>query len=85
MNKINYQLKTLVIFRLNNIWYEYKTVYILHGDDIEDAEYIKSKLAQLEEYKDVEFKIEYLGFIVSAHGGVGNICLTYTSDNRKKK
>ena len=75
-------LNRLVELFKENYNHEYKTVYILHGDHIEDAEYIKSKLDQLEEFKDVEFKIEYLGFTVGAHGGVGNICLSYTSNNR---
>ena len=75
-------LNRLIELFKENYNHEYKTVYILHGNKVEDAEYIKSKLVEVEEYKDVDFRVEYLGFIVSAHGGVGNMCLTYTSNNR---
>lgn len=64
--------------------YNFKSeyVYILHGDKVEDAEFIKEEIEKDERFKDVKIIIDYLGVIVGAHGGPGNICLCYTADKR---
>ncbi len=59
-----------------------KHVYILHGDKLVDAEYIKSEIESDPKYKDVEFHVEFLGKIVGAHGGPGNICICFSSEQR---
>lgn len=60
---------------------ESEYVYILHGDKIADAEFVRDEILKEEKFKNVNIIIEYLGTIVGAHGGVGNICLCYTSDS----
>ncbi len=62
--------------------FESEYVYVLHGDKIEDADYIVNEIKKDEKFKDVNFIIDLLGVIVGAHGGPGNICLTYTANNR---
>lgn len=57
-------------------------VYILHGDKVADAEFIRDEILKDERFKDCEFNINYLGEIVGAHGGPGNICLCFTSESR---
>ena len=61
---------------------ESEYVYILHGDKEEDAMAIKNEILKDERFKDVKIKIEYLGVIVGAHGGPGNLCLCYTANSR---
>lgn len=61
---------------------ESEYVYILHGDKEEDALAIKNEILKDERFKDVKIKIEYLGVIVGAHGGPGNLCLCYTANLR---
>ena len=61
---------------------ESEYVYILHGDKEEDALAIKNEILKDERFKDVKIKIEYLGVIVGAHGGPGNLCLCYTANSR---
>ena len=65
-----------------NYNFESEYVYVLHGDKIEDADYIVNEIKKDEKFKDVNFIIDLLGVIVGAHGGPGNICLTYTANNR---
>ena len=64
----------------NNYNFESEFVYVLHGDKVEDAEYIVNELKKDSKFEKVEFIIEYLGVVVGSHGGPGNLCLTYTSD-----
>lgn len=62
--------------------FESEYVYVLHGDKVEDAEFIVNEIKKEEKFEKVNFIIDYLGVIVGAHGGPGNICLTYTANNR---
>ena len=62
--------------------FESEYVYVLHGDKVEDAEYIINEIKKEEKFNKVNFIIDYLGVIVGAHGGPGNICLTYTANER---
>ena len=57
-------------------------VYVLHGDKVEDAEFIVEELKKDEKFANVNFIIDFLGVIVGAHGGPGNMCMTYTSNKR---
>lgn len=65
-----------------NYNFESEYVYVLHGDKVQDAELIVNEIKKDEKFKDVNCIIDYLGVIVGAHGGPGNICLCYTADNR---
>ena len=62
--------------------FESEFVYVSHGDKVEDAEYIVNELKKDEKFAKVNFIINLLGVIVGAHGGPGNICLSYTADIR---
>ena len=66
----------------NNYNFESDMVYVLHGDKLEDAQYVVDELKKDDRFKNINFIIEYLGVIVGAHGGPGNICLTYTANKR---
>lgn len=74
-------LRLVEMFKEN---YNFKSeyVYILHGDKLEDAEFVKNEILKDEKFKGVKFIVDYLGVIVGAHGGPGNICLCYTSNKR---
>ena len=65
-----------------NYNFESEFVYVLHGDKIQDAELVVNEIKKDEKFANVNFIIEYLGVIVGAHGGPGNICLTYTAKKR---
>lgn len=62
--------------------FESEYVYVLHGDKVQDAEYIINEIKKEEKFNKVNFIVDYLGVIVGAHGGPGNICLTYTANER---
>jgi len=62
--------------------FESKYLYILHGDKYEDADFISDTIKKDERFKDVKIIIDYLGVIVGAHGGPGNICMCYTANQR---
>ncbi len=65
-----------------NYNFESDRVYVLHSDKVEDAEFIVNEIKKDSKFKKVNFIIDYLGVIVGAHGGPGNICLTYTSNKK---
>lgn len=65
-----------------NYNFESDYVYVQHGDKIEDAQFIVNEIKKDEKYQNLNFVIDYLGVIVGAHGGPGNICLSYTSNKR---
>ena len=65
-----------------NYNFESEYVYVLHGDKVEDANYIIEEIKQDEKFNNVNFIVDYLGVIVGAHGGPGNICLCYTAKMR---
>jgi len=62
--------------------FESEYVYILHGDKYADADYIKREIMKDDKYSDVKFIVDYLGVIVGAHGGPGNMCICFTSSER---
>ena len=62
--------------------HESEYVYILHGDKLQDAEFIRDEIKKDERFKDTNIIIDYLGYIVGAHGGPGNICTCYTASSR---
>lgn len=74
-------LKMIEHFK-NNYNFESELVYVLHGDKVEDAEFIVNEIKKDDKFRPVKFIIEYLGVIVGAHGGPGNICMTYTAKQR---
>ena len=65
-----------------NYNFESKYVYILHGDSYSEADYMRDLILKDEKFKDVKFIIDYLGVIVGAHGGAGNMCICYTANKR---
>lgn len=65
-----------------NYNFESEFVYVLHGDKLEDAEFIVNEIKKDDKFAKVNFIIDFLGVVVGAHGGPGNICLTYTADKR---
>lgn len=74
-------LKMVEYFKANyNFESEY--VYILHGDKYVDAEFIKDEILKDEKFKSCKLIVDYLGIIVGAHGGPGNLCMCFTADKR---
>ena len=65
-----------------NYNFESDLVYVLHSDKIQDAQYIVNEIKKESKFHKVNFIVDYLGVIVGAHGGPGNICLTYTANKR---
>ncbi len=58
---------------------EYKTVFISHGDCIEDASYLASLIRA--EW-GIESVIGYVGPVIGAHSGPGTLALFYIGDER---
>lgn len=65
-----------------NYNFESEFVYVLHSDKVQDAEFIVNEIKKDNKFEKCNFVIDYLGVIVGAHGGPGNICLTYTANKR---
>ena len=61
---------------------ENETLFICHGDCIEDAEVLKDMI--LEEVKFKNVVINYVGNVVGAHGGPGVIAAIFLADSRCK-
>ena len=57
-----------------------QTMFISHGDCIEDAEYLAEKLKSELSVKDVI--ISYVGPVIGAHSGPGTLALFYIGTNR---
>ena len=57
-----------------------QTMFISHGDCIEDAEYLAEKLKSELSVKDVI--INYVGPVIGAHSGPGTLALFYIGTNR---
>ena len=57
-----------------------QTMFISHGDCIEDAEYLAAKLKSELGVKDVI--ISYVGPVIGAHSGPGTLALFYIGTNR---
>ena len=57
-----------------------QTVFISHGDCIEDAEYLASKLRETMGVKDIH--IGYVGPVIGAHSGPGTLALFFLGKER---
>lgn len=60
---------------------EEQTIYITHGDCIEDAIYLRDLL--MREIKVKNVVINYLGPIIGTHTGPGLICIAFVGKGRK--
>lgn len=59
---------------------EHQLYYICHGDCMEDAEYLKSKI--LAAYPESEVMIGYTGTVIGAHSGPGTLALFFLGTER---
>ena len=59
---------------------ENEILYIMHGDALEEAEYLKETILQELNFKEV--KIEYIGTVIGTHGGPGTIAAVFFGDER---
>nr|WP_312575956.1 DegV family protein [Sedimentibacter sp.] len=59
---------------------EKQTVFISHGDCIEDAEYVKELVKSKLKVKDIV--INYVDPVIGAHSGPGTVALFYIGTNR---
>ena len=57
-----------------------QTVFISHGDCLEDAEYLADKIKEEFGIKDIE--ISYVGPVIGAHSGPGTLALFFLGTNR---
>lgn len=60
---------------------EEQTIFISHGDCIEDAEYLKSLIVSEVKVKDVI--VNYLGPIIGTHTGPGLLCVAFIGKERE--
>ena len=60
---------------------EEQTIYITHGDCIEDAEYLKSQI--IREVNVKKIIVNYLGPIIGTHTGPGLICIAFVGKDRE--
>lgn len=60
--------------------YENKTVFICHGDCIEDARYLEKKVR--ERYGVEEVVIGYTGAVIGSHSGPGTLALFFLGEHR---
>ena len=59
---------------------ESQTVFISHGDAIEDAEYLADRIKDELHVKEV--KIGYVGPVIGAHAGLGVLALFFIGSER---
>ncbi len=59
---------------------EKQTMFISHGDCLEDAQYLESILK--EQYHVPEVKINYVGPVIGSHSGPGTLALFFVGKNR---
>jgi len=59
---------------------EEQTIFINHGDCIEDAEYLRDML--LDGFKVKDVKINYVGPTMGSHTGPGMLCLIFMGEDR---
>lgn len=60
--------------------YDNSTMFISHGDCIEDAEYLKKLLT--EQYGVKQVYINYVGAVIGSHSGPGTLALFFLGDHR---
>lgn len=59
---------------------ENEILYIMHGDVLEEAQYLKGIILQELNFKDV--KVEYIGTVIGTHGGPGTIAAVFCGNER---
>lgn len=59
---------------------ENETLYICHGDCLEDAETLKNMILEEVKFKDVV--INYVGNVIGAHAGPGVLAVLFLGNNR---
>ena len=59
---------------------ENEILYIMHGDVLEEAQYLKGIILQELNFKDV--KVEYIGTVIGTHGGPGTIATVFWGNER---
>ena len=59
---------------------ENEILYIMHGDVLEEAQYLKEIILQELNFKDV--KVEYIGTVIGTHGGPGTIATVFWGNER---
>jgi DegV family protein with EDD domain len=59
---------------------EGQTIYISHGDCIEDAEYLKKKIIEALPIKEVV--INYIGPVIGSHSGPGTLAVFFFGNDR---
>lgn len=57
-----------------------QTMFICHGDCLEDAEYLKKLL--MEQYQVPEIRINYTGPVIGSHSGPGTLALFFLGEHR---
>ena len=57
-----------------------QTVYISHGDCLEDAEYVKKEIMNRMPIDDI--KINYVGPVIGSHSGPGTLAIFYVGKDR---
>ena len=68
------------IIKENAINIENEILYIMHGDVLEEAQYLKEIILQELNFKDV--KVEYIGTVIGTHGGPGTIATVFWGNER---
>ena len=68
------------IVKENAINIENEILYIMHGDVLEEAQYLKEIILQELNFKDV--KVEYIGTVIGTHGGPGTIATVFWGNER---
>ena len=68
------------IVKENAINIENEILYIMHGDVLEEAQYLKGIILQELNFKDV--KVEYIGTVIGTHGGPGTIAAVFWGNER---
>ena len=68
------------IIKENAINIENEILYIMHGDVLEEAQYLKEIILQELNFKDV--KVEYIGTVIGTHGGPGTIAAVFCGNER---
>lgn len=61
-------------------WEEKRTIFISHGDCIEDAEYLAARLKN--ELGIKEIFIDFVGSVIGSHSGPGTLAVFYLGDQR---
>ena len=71
-------LATVVKEKAVNI--ESETLYIMHGDALEEAQALKDIILQELNFKEI--KIQYIGTVIGSHGGPGTIATIFWGNER---